>query len=156
MRHLSKAWWIKEVIFTWPSVAWGGVIILVIILAINKFKISSIRGGSFAIELSQKASERNIVETDAFKALRNLNEEELKQFLIMGGEDAKFYVFTNTRLSNEASLTIYRNLQKDSLIRISRVNKDPNRNDSTMIFPTEIGSKVHRVLIQTLYSELMK
>ncbi len=69
----------------------------------------------------------------------------------MGGEEAQFYRFTNVAISENAFVVMNTKLQADSLFRIQRLSKD-----STMIYPTEVGKKIHRALIQSIYSQLIK
>lgn len=144
-------WFIKDVLLTWHSIAWTTLLITMIFILSNKININSIKAGSFEFAFEQKSKDLNVYNTPEFKNIKNLNENQLKLFLIMGGEEASYYRFTNTALKNEASVSEFLTLQKDSLLRIERISSD-----TTMIFPTIIGSKLHKALIQSIYSQVIK
>ena len=144
-------WFIKEIFFSWQALGWAVLTLLVILIWTEKLNLNSLKAGSFEITFENKAKELGVFETPEFKNMKNLTEDELKLFLIIGGEEAQFYRFTNVALSNAASMNMYEKLQSDSLLRIMKLSKD-----STMIYPTDIGEKVHRALIQSIYSQLIK
>ena len=112
--------------------------------------ISGIKAGSFEVSLENRARELGILNTAEFNNLKTLNEDELKLFLIMGGEEAAYYRFTNFAITAEAGKQQYIKLQNASLMRIQIDN------DTTRVTSTEIGRKVHRALIQSIYSQLLK
>lgn len=146
-------WFIKEVLLTWYAIAWVFVILIIVLVSTGRVDLNSVKAGSFEVTLEKKAKDLGVSNTAAFKNIKNLNEDELKLFLVMGGADAKYYVFTNHALSKEASNDIYLKLQADSLMKIRVFGK---KGDSTEVFPTEIGKNVHRALIQSIYYQLNK
>lgn len=141
----------KDVLLNWTFFAYVVLIIIVIMNACGRLNISNVKAGSFEMVLQSNAEKQGVAETPEFKNLKTLNENDLKLFLVMGGEEAKYYRFTNNMISQEAMVDQYRKLQAASLMRIEE--KTP---DTTIIFPTEIGEKIHRALIQSIYTQIAK
>jgi hypothetical protein len=141
----------KDILLSWQLFAYIVLIMVITMAACGKLDITNIKAGSFEMVLQNNAEKHGVSETSEFKNLKTLNESDLKLFLVMGGEEAKFYRFTNNRISSEATVDQYRKLQAAALMRI--VEKNP---DTTIVYPTEIGEKVHRALIQSIYTQISK
>ena len=135
---------------TWQALAWTIFFVITILFLAGQMPISGIKAGSFEVSLENRARELGILNTAEFSNLKTLNEDELKLFLIMGGEEAAYYHFTNFATTADASNRKYIKLQEASLMRIQIVN------DTARVTSTEIGRKVHRALIQSIYSQLIK
>lgn len=142
-------WVIKEFIPSWYAIAWAVLFIILILIITNSINLKAVKVAGFEVEFAGNAQQLNVYNTEAFRAIKGLNEKELKLFLIMGGEEANYYRFTDVSIGFQPSLDIYQKLQKDSLIRI-----ETNYRDSTIVTPTEVGSKVHRALIKSIYKQL--
>lgn len=141
---------LKDYILTWPFFAYVALAVFCTLITCGALKISSVKAGSFEMVLEKNAQNSGIAETPEFRNLKTLNESDLQLFLIMGGEDAQFYQFTNVALHSNAAVVQYEKLERASLMSIKRIS-----NDSTMVTATVTGKKVHRVLIQSLYTQLM-
>jgi hypothetical protein len=141
----------KDILLSWQLFAYIVLVMVLIMAACGKLDITNIKAGSFEMALQNNAEKHGVSETPEFKNLRTLNESDLKLFLVMGGEEAKFYRFTNNMISSEATVDQYRKLQSAALMRI--IEKTP---DTTVVYPTEIGQKIHRALIQSIYTQIAK
>lgn len=142
-------WFLKDFITSWQAIAWVALVFLIIKVSDGTLNLKGIKAAGFEIDFAENAQKLNVYNTDAFRAVKGLNENELKLFLIMGGEEAKYYTFSDKSLKFEASVDMYKRLQKDSLIRYTT-----NYRDTTFISPTEVGSKVHKALVKSLYNQL--
>jgi hypothetical protein len=144
-------WFTTEVFLTWQFIAWAVFFVILLLLIFGKLNIGNIRAGSFEIAFEKRAKELGVYETQEFRNLKNINESDLKLFLIMGGEESRLYRFGNDALSSEAIAMQYKKLEDNSLMITKKISKD-----STVIYSTEVGTKLHRALIQAIYSQLIK
>ncbi|HVY73295.1 MAG TPA: hypothetical protein VG890_00605 [Puia sp.] len=149
-------WIIEEVLLTWQCVTYVVIAILLGLVTSGRINVKSIKGASLEVVFADNAKKLGVFESAEFNNMKNLNEDELKLFLIMGGSEAANYSFLNTALTSQASMDMYAKLESDSLFRIERTIHHPNGHDSTFIHPTIIGAKLHRALIQSIYVELIK
>jgi hypothetical protein len=147
----SLKYFIKEIFLTWYSIAWTVLFLLLFFILTKRINLNTIKAGSFEFTFEQKSKDLNVYNTPEFKNLKNLNETQLKLFLIMGGEDAAYYRFTNTALTSEASKSQFKKLQEASLLNYKELG-----GDTTMIYPTDVGAKLHKALIQSIYSQVIK
>ena len=143
-------WIILNIVLKWQFIALITLFKVFGFINANKEILSSFKAGTFEVSLKEHALNNGSLNSETYKSLKNISEEDLKFFLIMGGEDAKDYIFTNTAKMNNSSLEQYNRLQQDSLIRFERIS-----NDSTKVIPTNIGSKVHKALIKSIYGSLL-
>lgn len=114
------------------------------------FDVNRFKAGSFEVTLENRAKNLGVFQTIEFQNLKNLNESDLKLFLIMGGEESKLYTFKNDNPTNDANTNQYLKLQSDSLLRIQIFSRD-----TSIVYSTEVGRKLHKALIQSLYEQLI-
>jgi hypothetical protein len=141
---------LNDFFLSWYALGWAALTILTVIVLRANSSINSIKAVGFEVAFENRARNLGVLNSAGFESIKNLNEEELKYFLIMGGREANFYRFTNTALRNNASKFMYKNLSTDSLLIMTEVN-----DSTTMISQTETGKKLHRALVQSLYSQLI-
>ncbi len=141
---------ISDFFLSWYGIGWAALMFIAVTISCNKSLINNIKGAGFEISFENRVKKLDLLNSDEFKNLKNLNENELKLFLIMGGKDASFYKFTNTSLTNEASKSMYKKLEKDSLLKEQNIGKN-----TTIITPTIIGEKLHKALVQSVYINLI-
>lgn len=135
---------------SWQALGWAALIALIAIVITQGRNLLSIKAASVEVTFEQRAKDLNVFSTTAFQNVKNLNEDQLKLFLIMGGDDAKFYRFTNTALSGDAARDQWKTLVEDSLVTIVQ------KHDTSMVYPTDNGVRLHRALIQSVYTQLLK
>lgn len=138
-----------QLLLTWQAVAYIVLVILSFLLIKGIINLKELKVGDFDLSFQERASQLNVLNTMAFQGIKNLDEDELKLFLIMGGRDAAYYIFQDRSHTGAAVRDLYARLQQDSLLRFVQ------RNDSTFIFPTKQGELVHRALIQSIYAQLI-
>jgi hypothetical protein len=150
MKHALK-WFFSNVVLTWHFVALFAMTLLLFLVMTNKVNLNKIKAGTVEISFEQKTKDLNAYNTPEFKNLKSLNEAQLKLFLIMGGEDAAYYRFTNVALKGDASKEQFMKLNDAHLLTYQKGN-----GDTTIIRPTKIGALLHKALIQSIYSEMIK
>lgn len=140
---------ITDVILTWQLIAWVLLIVVTCLIVSGQINVNTIKAGSFELGLDNAAKRLGIYNSDAFKGVKNLDENDLKFFLIMGGRDAYKYTFRDENLTGDEAVARYERLQADSLITYSRLN------DSLwLIEQTDVGKKVHKALVKSIYVQL--
>ncbi|HXB32888.1 MAG TPA: hypothetical protein VNV35_05685 [Puia sp.] len=148
-------WVITEVLLKWPMVAWAVLACIMYLFISKRINIANIKAWEFEVSFEKKVKELGLEKTSEFEHLRNLSEDELKLFLIMGGKEASSYVFTDRGMTKAVSEERYKKLSNDSLIRFTLKHHE-NGIDTTITSPTEVGEQLHRVLVQSLYFQLMQ
>jgi hypothetical protein len=148
-------WLLTDIILTWQAIAWTGLIIAAFFIVFKVVDINSLKAGSFEITFADKAKNLGVFYTPEFKNLNNLDEDELKLFLIVGGKDAAYYIFQDRGVPAGVFKDRYMKLVSDSLFRITKVTTT-NGKDSTWAGPTETGKKIHQALVQSIYSQMIK
>lgn len=111
-------------------------------------KTTNVQIGSFALKVTQEGEKIGI--NTILGDLRGLSYETLKAFLIMCGENAKFYEFVDRSMINEKVEDIYTSLRSKGLIEFEKIGKD------LKITTTDKGKAIHRAIIDSLYFELRK
>lgn len=129
------------------------VISILILVLIGKINLNSVKAGIVEVNFEKKVKDLGVYNTIEFRNLKNLNEHQLKLFLIMGGNESKFYIFTNSALRSDAVVEEYTQLQTDSLLTFKVIGK---KHDSTIVGNTIVGAKLHKALIQSIYSQIIK
>ena len=157
---------------SWPIIA-----IVIILLLLKPIRgivsgINNIKVGDFQLSL-QKIGESLGVPTSV-SDISNLNYDDLKIFLIICGEDADYYYFKPTNMLAGRFKQILDNLANNGLITLfnpspdqvagvdnSAAKNDPNNPPQQPQSPTfgfnttEKGRKVHRVLLDSIYEQLL-
>jgi hypothetical protein len=143
-------WLFKEVLLTWYALAWLGLFALIVFVWNDKVKLGNIKAGTFEITFENNAKQLNVFNTPEFQNVKKLNEQQLKFFLVMGGEDAQFYQFRDVALTDSAKFRLYEKLKQYSLLNFTRRDKD-----TTVFYFTETGQKIHLALIRSIYKQFI-
>ncbi|MDU9702141.1 hypothetical protein RGC49_07740, partial [Helicobacter pylori] len=68
---------------TWYSITWTVLFLLFFFIVTKRINLNTIKAASFELTFEQKSKDLNVYNTPEFKNLKNLNETQLKLFLIM-------------------------------------------------------------------------
>src|SRR5688572_7603907 len=107
---------VEKVLMTWQGFAWTALIIIAALMWTGKLNLTEFKAGTFEIVLDKSVKEAGIINTAEFKNLKNLSEDDLRLFLIIGGEEGKYYLFKNRALSFQALQEQHRRLAENSLL----------------------------------------
>ena len=104
--------------------------------------------GSFYIRVNNIAESLGV--PNAINEIGDLTYDELKIFLVMGGEDADYYRFTHTQIGEKKFEKILQNLEYKGLITTWIVGD--TRNSKT----TDKGRRIHRAILEVIQLELIQ
>ncbi|AEV31257.1 hypothetical protein [Owenweeksia hongkongensis] len=108
--------------------------------------------GDFQLTIKELSESKGL--DNLTKDLQGLSYEELKIFLIVCGEDATYYRFAPTNLNSNVQKNIYGKLQSLDLIEYTiQIEGDTQ---AIHFGTTEKGEKAHRVIIDALYTDLVR
>ncbi|WP_316458322.1 hypothetical protein, partial [Helicobacter pylori] len=79
----SFKYFIEEIFLTWYSITWTVLFLLFFFIVTKRINLNTIKAASFELTFEQKSKDLNVYNTPEFKNLKNLNETQLKLFLIM-------------------------------------------------------------------------
>ena len=144
--------YIIEKINSWPIVA---LIIFFCLSCPIKNLLNSaeqIRIGDFQLTVSEIGKSLGI--DNVIQEINDLTYDELKVFLIIGGEDANYYEFKPTNIPSPKLSKMFENLQEKGLIK-----EEVKQQEEKSVFnfrTTPKGEKVHRAILDAIYFNLLE
>ena len=146
-------------IVTWPFITL--MIFLTLLSPIKKLlkETELIKIGDFQISVTEIA--RSLGVSNIIQDINDLSYDELKLFLIIGGEDANYYIFNPKNIPHEKLVQMYKNLSDKGLIEQidpkTIEGYDKMKIDGGFGFKTTIkGEKVHRAILDAIYNNLIE
>ena len=108
--------------------------------------------GDFQLTVSEIAKSLGI--DNVIPEINDLTYDELKIFLILGGEDANYYAVTFTNIPSPKLSKMYESLSKKGLIE--EISKDQEKEGVFDFRTTLKGEKVHRAILDAIYFNLLE
>src|SRR6516225_7285902 len=100
------------IILACKAIGWIALVLIICFLTYlvlsGKIGINSFKAADFEVTLAKNARELDVKNTPEFEHMKDLNEDELRLFLIMGGDEAKSYIFRNTAVPNDVMVERYK------------------------------------------------
>lgn len=150
---------IIDKIITWPFITL--IIFLILLCPIKNLlhKTEQIKLGDFELSVTEIAKSFGI--SNIIQDINDLSYDELKLFLIVGGEDANYYIFTPKNIPHERLVQMYEKLSNKGLIELidpkTITGYDKMNIDAGFGFKTtEKGEKVHRAILDAIYTNLVQ
>ena len=146
-------------IVTWPFIIL--IIFLILLCPIKKLlnKAEQIKIGDFQLTVTEIAESLGI--SNIIQDINDLSYDEIKLFLIIGGEDANYYIFEPKNIPHDQLDKMYKKLSNKGLIeqidpktikRYDKMNIDGGFGFKT----TTKGEKVHRAILDAIYINLIE
>lgn len=149
-------WFLTEGL-TWQLVASIFIPVIICLQVLNKFHLSSVEAGSFKLTLKENARSLDVTESN-FRSFANLDENDLKYFLILCGADASHYIFTDNSIAHDVWLERFHKLEaagflivKDTLV-YDTIKKQSFK--GPMLFQTPSGMNLHAALVKAIYTQI--
>ena len=154
----SLTYSIEKVILTWQFI----VLLLIFLLLPSLQKIlkntDKIGVGDFHLTVKELAKNSGISSND-IRDLDGLTYNELKIFLIKGGEDANYYEFEDNSANREIFIRSFKHLDKKGLIQIKKFDSTKHADGYYEYYfftnSTEKGEKIHRAILDAIYGTLL-
>ncbi len=145
-------------------ISWQFITLLVFLILLSPIrellrKTEEIKFGDFQLTVTEIANSLGVA--NIIKDINDLTYDELKLFLIIGGEDANYYIFTANNIPHNKLSKMYDKLTCMGLIE----QVDPktiegyekmNIHGGFGIKTTLKGEKVHRAIIDAIYINLVE
>jgi len=144
-------------------VTWQFIVLLVLIIFsghvgtfidhLGKFKV-----GNVEFTISELAKNAGIPEK-SIKQLKGLSYDELKLFLIKGGEDGDATDYNLKNYSDNYFIKMHKDLDSLGLIRNVKIDSNHNGNKGELWVnssTTPIGRKLHRAILDAIYNDFTK
>ena len=116
-------------------------------------KTTNVQIGSFALTVAKNA--KNLDAENVLKDLQGLSYADLKIFMILCGEDGDSYNIT-FQIETPKLRAMYQRFQDKELLILTKDEVLANGNHAFGYKTTLRGQKIHRAIIDSLYSELRK
>jgi len=156
----QKGWqFLMEKILSWQVFA---LLVFFILLGPIKGlleKAEQIKVGDFQMTVTRIAE--NLGVSNVIEDLEDLSYDELKIFLVIGGEDADYYTFAPNNLPAGKTKNIFENLSQKGLIKLIEVSTmegitREQREKGIGFKTTEKGEKIHRAIVDAIYRDLIQ
>lgn len=112
-----------------------------------------IKIGNFQISVTEIA--RSLGVSNIIQDINDLSYDELKLFLIIGGEDANYYIFNPKNIAHEKLVQMNKKLSDKGLIE--QIDPKTIEEYGGFRFKTTLkGEKVHRAILDAIYYNLIE
>jgi hypothetical protein len=147
----------KDILLSWQAVTFVAMFCVFPVAKSVFERANNIKIGEFQMSVSKLAIKAGL-SSDDLKSLNQLTYEELKVFLIEGGQDAEQYKVDFANYTYDSWLKIHQDLQSLGLLEIKKDVTSPNTIVVTGFeaTPTEKGKKIHRAIVDAIFKDFLE